>query len=187
VVIPSRLHQGKIMKDKLVQDIMVPLEEYPCVPESHTLRDAIIEMGVQILRKRQATLPRVVLVFDDSHRELLGMLRRRDIMRGLEPSFLVSGSLEYRRKLFEVEIDPNLSELSYEKMIARIRQRAELPVRDFMVPIKATIRFDDHLLKAMYEMVQRNTSLLPVLKEGRVVGVMRSVDVLGELAQIVSS
>ena len=175
------------MKDKLVQEIMVPLEEYPCVAETHTLRDAILEMGVQILRKKHATLPRVVLVFDGSRHELLGVLRRRDIMRGLEPRFLVSGSLDYRRKLFEVEIDPNLSELSHDKTIARVRQRAELPVREFMVPIKATINYNDHLLKAMYEMVEQNTSLLPVLKDDRVVGVMRSVDVLAELAQIVDS
>jgi len=112
------------MKDKRVQEIMVPLEEYPCVAETQTLREAIREMGVQILRKKHATLPRVVLVFDDGHRELLGLLRRRDIMRGLEPRFLVSGSLDYRRKLFEVEIDPNPSELSHERLIARVRQRA---------------------------------------------------------------
>lgn len=176
------------MNDKLVQDIMVPLEEYPCIPETHTLRRAIEDMGkVQILRKKQASLPRTALVFDQGFSELLGMLRRRDIMRGLEPRFLVGGSLEYRRKLFDVEIDPNLAELSYEKMIARMRERANRLVREFMIPIKATIDYDDHIMKAIYEMVDRNTSLLPVLKDGSVVGVVRSVDVLGELALILGS
>ena len=85
------------MKEKLVRDILVPLEEYPCVPDTHTLRQAIEEMGkVQILRKKQASLPRTALVFDESFSDLLGKLRRRDIMRGLEPEFLVTGSLEYR-------------------------------------------------------------------------------------------
>lgn len=175
------------MKDTLVRDIMVPLEEYPCIPATHTLRDAIVEMGVQILRKRQATLPRVVLVFDEHFVELLGMLRRRDIMRGLEPEFLRSGSLEYRRKLFNVDIDPNLSELPYDKFVAGIRRRADLPVGNFMIPIKATINYDDHIMKAVYEMVDQNTSLLPVLKDGNIVGVVRSVDVLAEIALIVSS
>lgn len=111
----------------------------------------------------------------------------QDIMRGLEPRFLVSGSLEYRRKLFDVEIDPNLAELSYEKMIARMRERADRPVREFMIPIKATIDHDDHIMKVIYEMVDRNTSLLPVLKDGSVDGVVRSVDVLNEIALIISS
>jgi CBS domain-containing protein len=175
------------MIDKFVQDIMVPLEEYPCIPDALTLGDAVLEMTVQILRKKQLSLPRVALVFDDGFRDLLGMLRRRDVMRGLEPEFLVSGSLEYRRKLFDVEVDPNLSELTYDKMVAHIRKRANRPVREFMVPIKATTNYDDHIMKAIYEMVHQNTSLLPVLKDKAVVGVVRSVDVLGEIALILSS
>ena len=93
------------MNKMFVQDIMVPLEEYPCIPETLTLRDAIMAMAVQLLRKGQMSLPRVALVFDDGFSDLLGLLRRRDIMRGLEPRFLVGGSLEYRQKLFDVEID----------------------------------------------------------------------------------
>ncbi len=175
------------MNKKLVQDIMVPLEEYPCIPEMLTLRNAISEMAVQILRKGQLTLPRMALVFDEDFTDLLGLLRRRDIMRGLEPRFLVSGSLKYRRKLFEVEIDPNLSELSYDKVIARIRKRADRLVRDFMIPIKATVNYNDHIMKAMSEMVDQNVSVIPVLKGNSVVGVVRSVEVLSETALIISS
>ena len=174
------------MNETLVRDIMVPVDKYPCIPHTLSLRDAIEEMAVQILAKKQLSLPRVVLVFDDDFSELLGMLRRRDIMRGLEPRFLVSGSLEYQRKLFNVEIDPNLAELSFEKMIAHIRKRANRPVGEFMIPIKATISHDDHLTKAIYEMVDQNTSLLPVLKDDKIVGVVRSVDVLSEIALIVA-
>ena len=65
------------MNETRVQDIMVPLEEYPCIPDTLTLSDAIDEMAVQILRMKQASLPRVVLVFDDDFVKLLGMLRRR--------------------------------------------------------------------------------------------------------------
>jgi CBS domain containing-hemolysin-like protein len=176
------------MNETLVRDIMVPLEEYPCIPETHTLRQAIEEMGkAQILRRQQASLPRVALVFDTGLCNLLGMLRRRDIMRGLEPRFLVPKSLEYRRKLFDVETDPNLPELSYDKIIAGIRKRADRRVKEFMIPIKATIGYDDHLMKAICEMVDQNTSLLPVLNNDGIVGVVRSVDVLNEIALIIGS
>jgi CBS domain-containing protein len=176
------------MNDKPVHEIMVPLAEYPCISEVHTLREAIEEMTkVQILRRQQATLARVALVFDRGYRELLGTLRRRDIMRGLEPRFLLSGSMEYERRLFAVEVDPNLAELSSDKIIARMRQRADRAACDFMMPITATIGYDDHLMKAIYEMVDQNTSLLPVLKEGTVVGVVRSVDVLNEIALILNA
>jgi CBS-domain-containing membrane protein len=175
------------MNDKPIHRIMVPLEEYPCIPDTLTLGSAILEMAVQILRRKQLSLPRVALVFDENFSELLGMLRRRDIMRGLEPKFLLSGSMEYGRKLFDVQVDPNLAEISSDKIVAHMRQRADRPVRDFMIPIPATIDYDDHLMKAIYEMVDRNTSLLPVLKDGKVVGVVRSVDVLQEVALILQS
>src|SRR5208283_856972 len=99
------------MNDKPVREIMVPLDKYPCIANTDTLRQAIdAMMKVQILRQQQATLARVALVFDRDFRELLGMLRRRDIMRGLEPKFLLSGSMQYGRKLFDVQVDPNLAE-----------------------------------------------------------------------------
>jgi len=170
-----------------VRDIMVPLEKYPCIAETLTLRDAISELAIQITRKGQLSLPRVALVFDDGFSDLLGLLRRRDIMRGLEPRFLVGGSLKYQRKLFDVEIDPNLSELSYDKTIARMRKRADRLVKEFMIPIKATIDHDDHIMKAMNEMVDQNISLLPVLEDDSIVGVVRSVDVLSEISLIIGS
>ena len=176
---------GRKVIDKRIQDVMVPLEEYPCIPETLTLRDAIIEMGMQILRTQLPSLPRVVLVFNDNDTRLLGILRRRDIMRGLEPRFMLSGSLNYRRKLFNVEVDPNLSELSHEKTLEGMRRRANRLVKDYMLPIKATIDYNDHVTTAVYEMVDQNVSLLPVMKNGNVVGVVRSVDVLSEIALVI--
>ncbi|MHC4272370.1 MAG: CBS domain-containing protein [Planctomycetota bacterium] len=125
------------MKDKFVGDIMVPVEEYPCIPDTLTIGDAVVEMTVQILRTKHLSLPRVALVFDEDFKDLRGVLRRRDIMRGLEPRFLITGSLGYRDKLFNVDIDPNLSELSYDKITAGLRNRAKRLVGDFMIPIRA--------------------------------------------------
>jgi hypothetical protein len=42
-------------------------------------------------------------------------------------------------------------------------------------------------MKAIYEMVTMNTSLLPVLKDDNVVGVLRSVEVLNAIAAIIQS
>jgi len=173
------------MKDKTVQDIMVPVEEYPCIPDTLTIGDAVVEMTVQILRTKHLSLPRVALVFDEDFADLRGMLRRRDIMRGLEPGFLISGSLGYAEKLFNVDVDPNLSELSHDKIVASLRQRSKRLVRDFMIPIPATINHDDHIMKAVCEMVDRDTSLLPVLEGPNVIGVVRSVDVLSEIALVI--
>ena len=51
-----------------------------------------------------------------------------------------------------------------------------------MTGIVATINHDDHFMKAMDTMVEYNTSILPVLKDGKVVGVLRSIDLLHQIA-----
>jgi predicted transcriptional regulator len=98
---------------------------------------------------------------------------------------LSSKPMEYRKKLFDVRVDPNLAELSYDKVLDGLHKRADRPVSDVMLPIVATVDYNDHIMKVIYEMVDNNLSLLPVLKGGRVVGVVRSVDVLHEVAGIV--
>jgi predicted transcriptional regulator len=114
----------------------------------------------------------------------VGILRRRDIMRGLLPRFLVSERMEYQKKPFDVAVDPNLSELPFDRFVKSIRQQAMRPVREVTQPVTATLRPDDHLMKAVYEMVSLNQSLIPVVQEGRVLGVIRSVDVFHELAEL---
>jgi len=171
------------MDMKRAGDLMVPLDQYPHLPYWFTLRQAIAEMDKSEIDVRgRRSQPRVVLVFNEKY-QLLGMARRRDILRGLEPKFMIANALDYREKLFDVQVDPNLSEMSYEKLLEGFRQRAERPVSEVMQPIAATVLQDDHIAKIVNEMVSHNTSLLPVLSDQRVVGVVRSVDVLHELAQ----
>ena len=168
--------------------IMIPLARYPRIEQTATLRQAIALMeGCQIVnRDGSRSAPRVLLVFGPADR-LLGILRRRDIMRGLEPRFLVGGQPGYPRKLFDVKVDPNLSEVSYDHALGGIRRRAERRVSEVMIPIAVTINADDHLMKAMNEMVENNCSLLPVIDQGRVVGVLRSLDVLHEISDMIQS
>jgi predicted transcriptional regulator len=40
-------------------------------------------------------------------------------------------------------------------------------------------------MKVIYEMVSNNLSLMPVMKEGRIIGVVRSVDVFHEIAELI--
>ena len=115
----------------------------------------------------------------------MGMARRRDILRGLEPDFLLHKPLEQRKNLFLLETDPDISELNYEKIIQGIKAQSERTVMDIMQPIVATVRHDDHITKVMYELVFHNVALLPVVRDGEVAGVVRSVDVFSKMARIV--
>lgn len=173
------------MEIKRAGDVMIPLEKYPHIPYWFTIRQAIAEMETSELEYAgRKSVPRVVLIFDEKY-QLMGIVRRRDLLRGLEPKFLQSESLEYRKKLFDVKADPDLFLLSSDKLIKGIREQAERPVKDVMLPIATTVDFEDNLIKLIYELGGHNISFVPVMQQGKVVGVVRSVDVLHEVAKIV--
>jgi CBS-domain-containing membrane protein len=168
------------MKLKTAGELMIPLDKYPHLPYWFTLRQAMAEMEQSEFDvDGRKSLPRVVLVFDERY-QLLGIVRRRDILRGLEPSFLsqpVDG--------FSDLLDQNLVGLSFDKLAEGIRERAERLVREVMMPIRATADHDDHVMKLIYMMVANDLHLLPVLRDGSVAGVVRTVDVFHEVAKLV--
>jgi len=174
------------MPTRRVGEIMIPIERFPSVTDSSTLKDAIrVIEEAQLEVDRKKSLPRVLLVFD-AIGVMVGYVRRRDIMRGLEPQSYVPRPLDYRKKPFEVGLDPNLSELTYDRVVKSIVQQADRPITDVMRPNDILIDADDHCVKAMYEMVAYDLSHLPVISKGELVGVVRSVDVFHELAQLVT-
>ncbi|MBN2225933.1 MAG: CBS domain-containing protein [candidate division Zixibacteria bacterium] len=173
------------MTSKRAGDLMIPLEQYPHIPHWFTLRQAIAELQNSVIEiEGKQSLPRALLVFDEKY-DLLGIVRRRDILRGLEPKFMRTMSHPHRKQLFDVEADPDLTVLTSGRVANAVRELAETPISDVMQPITATVNYDDHITKAIYKMITRDQNLLPVLKDNKVVGVIRSVDVFNEIARIV--
>jgi CBS-domain-containing membrane protein len=114
----------------------------------------------------------------------LGMVRRRDLLRGLEPDFLAN-AFRHNKQPFSVALDANLTELSSETIVSGLKSQAERPVSDVMNPVKAVAQADDHILKVVYTMTETNMSFLPVLEDGKVVGVVRTVELFHEIARLV--
>jgi CBS-domain-containing membrane protein len=167
-----------------VRDFMIPVDRYPSVRDNAPLREAVAVIeNAQLEVELRKSLPRALLVFDGIH-VLVGTVRRRDILRGLEPRFLVSQPLEYRRKLFDVAVDPNLAELSFDRVIQGIREQADRPVSDVMQPLQSILSADDHLMKAVWEMVSYDLTLIPVVEGKSLVGVLRSVDAFHQVARL---
>jgi len=168
-----------------VVDIMIPLEDYPKVDQKATLRDAIRVMETaELAVGGRKSLPRVLLICSQEG-TLMGHVRRRDVLHGLEPRFLDSEPLKYPRKPFDVQFDPHLSDFSAERMIEGVRARAGRPITEVMRPIKGALDCNDTVISALYEMTSLGVPLLPVERDGHVVGLVRSVEVFHELAQLV--
>jgi len=171
------------MISKRAADIMIPLEKYPHIPHWFTMRQAVAEIeNSEIEINGRRSLPRALLVFDERY-QLLGVVRRRDILRGLEPRF-GQGVPKSQRQAFDVEVDPALMELSFAQNPEAFREQAEKPISTVTKPIPNIVDHEDHLAKLVHIMVIEDLHLLPVVKDGRVVGVVRSADVFHEVAKV---
>jgi CBS-domain-containing membrane protein len=162
----------EIMADlKRVGELMIPMEKYPHIPFWFTLRQAMAEMEHSELEiNGRKSLPRYILVFDEKYR-LMGLVRDKTV--------------EERRGMFNLQTDPHLWEISLDKIMDGTKSRAERQVSEIMRPIEQTVDYNDHVFRVIYEMNVNRISLLPVLKDGRVIGVIRTVDVFHEVARFV--
>ena len=172
------------METKRAGDIMIPLNKYPHIPHWFTVRQAVAELEKSALEIRgRNSLPRALLVFDEKYR-LMGIVRRRDILAGLEPNFLHHLSVHSELSPLELDVDPNLAEVTSDTLSQAMQKQAEMVISEVMQPIAASVASDDHLVKVCHVMIERDLNLVPVLKDERVVGVVRSVDVFHEIANI---
>lgn len=180
------VNDPKRLETMRVRDIMIPLDKYPSLKTTATLRDAIKLMeSFQIEFGGRSSLPRAILIFDYDG-SFCGCIRRRDILRGLEPKFLVSEPIRYRMKLFDINLDPNLFEMANRHVARGMTEQAFRPVTDVMRPIEARLSPDDHIMKAAYEMVVYGLNLIPVMeRKKQVIGVVRSVEILSEISKLV--
>lgn len=179
----DRQSGGKEMRR--VGEIMIPLKDYPHLPVWSSMLEAIEMMhSAQLEVRGRKSLPRIILLFDLDG-SISGTVRRRDLLRGMEPQFLLGQSIQQRIKVFDIQVDPHLSELWPDRWVEGIREQVDRPVTDVMRPIEKTIDADELVMNAVYEMVKHELILLPVLDEGKVVGVIRTVDVFHEIAELV--
>jgi CBS-domain-containing membrane protein len=172
------------METKKAGEIMVPLDRYPHIPYWFTIRQTIAEMETaEISKGGKTSIPRVLLVFDEAYR-LMGFVRRRDILRGLLPSFFAE-SKSHLSSMFDLEVDPNLSEVFSGDGADQMRELAEKQVSSIMNPIVHIVDHEDHLLKVIHDIVVNNYYMLPVSKDGKIVGVIRTMDAMHHIASVV--
>jgi len=152
---------------------MIPLDAYPHVPYWFTLRQALIVfLKAKLNIEGTKSLPRAILIFDKEYK-MLGMVRRRDIFRGLGAESLQEKS----EKLQSPEY--------VEKVVDGIKERSSKQLLDVMIPVKQTAEYNEYITDAIHKMVDNEVSILPVMKDDKVIGVVRSVEMLDEISALV--
>jgi CBS domain-containing protein len=156
--------------DKTVKDSTILLERYPHIQETQTLHD-----GVQVIQsfthgENNRLKYSELLVINDQN-QLVGRLTLQDILQGLDKRLVaVPKAKGFEGKGAEY---PNLAILWEESFYLECSQKASRPIRDFMSPAKRYVKGSDSLLKALSMMLYTHETLLPVVEEKRVIGVIR--------------
>ena len=168
---------------KTARDVMVGLDKYPHALDTQTLKEAVVLLDqAQIDFGGHTSMPRVLLVFDADN-QLVGMARRRDIMRGLEPEFHHDLGESHPEAHFTTEIDPNLSDLAGAEDPERLRAKLEKPLSEVVCELPGRVGVDDSLMKVVRELVGNNTHIAAVLDDSQGVGVVRSLDLLRAITE----
>ena len=162
--------------DQKVKDIMIPLEDYPHIPHWFTLRQAMAIIREAAVKCEGAFEPRAMLVFDDKY-QLMGILTIRDIITGLEPRVLQEAGLS--------ELNPNLTVFKGDFLGPNLKEHSQRLVSEVMSPIKATVDGNAPIFEPLYPMIKENIGLMPVIRAGKVAGMIRFSDLFNEIAQVV--
>ncbi|MEN3039497.1 MAG: CBS domain-containing protein [Candidatus Kryptonium sp.] len=168
-----------MLRSKKVKDLMVPLKEYPSVKENQNLKEAFI-----ILRKNfeEGKGYRSILVVDDKN-QLRGVLSMIDLIKAVEPRFLKLSKPAGYQGL--IQDDSTLSILWEDLFLEECQKVAQKPIKEILMPIKATVTPNDSLTKAAFLLVSTDSRILPVIDDGKIIGVIRLVDIFKEITDIV--
>ncbi len=160
-----------------VRDILIPLGEFPHLPQSATVREAYA------LLHRQHTSGgwryRHLMVFD-AGQTLVGIVSLRDLLCALMPPYLKTNlASHYAGPLPD---DAVLSEVWQQSFQTQCEYLADAPVSRYMAQVQDTVQAGAPLTRAAYLMVAHRVDMLPVLEGDVVVGVVRIVDVFNQAA-----
>ncbi len=172
------------MLTKKAEEIMIPLHQYPNIPKWFTIRQAIqLIQHSEIVSNGRKSLPRAVLVTDEDNK-IVGMIRRRDILRSLEPRGFFGRHVHHPELFGAVQINLDLIEAVFDHFCSRCIKQAEEKIEKYMVPIEHTVNHDDHIMKIIYLIDTTGVSMFPVVKNNEVIGVVRTVEVLNQIAKM---
>ncbi|SFH43280.1 CBS domain-containing protein [Desulfotomaculum arcticum] len=155
--------------EKRVTDIMIPLRSYKIISKSCKIEDAVkVLYRAYSQRTKGGAGHRSVIVCDD-YGNPVGLITFRSVLQALEPFFAKAQNLSV----------PVFWEGLFSE---RCRSEAVKSVEEIMHPISLiTLDANDTLIKAAHAMIKHKLGTLPVIKNNRIVGMVRVNEVFEEV------
>jgi predicted transcriptional regulator len=175
------------MKEKIVKDLMIPLDDCAVVNEEATLRDAVLALD-----EAQARIPadrhphRAVLVADPAGR-IVGKIGQLAYLKGLESRLNVLGDLgTLTRAGVSSELISSMVDHSrdLQDTLEEICANAgSIRVKEVMHPITESVEESCSLREAVRRIVEWQQLSLLVTRDAKVVGLLRLSDLFETVAR----
>ncbi len=154
----------------VVRDHTIPLDHYPHLNETKTLRDAAKEIHSFTTDSKDRLRYSEALVVNNQN-QLVGRITMIDILQGLAPQLIESTKVaKFEGKSADF---PNLALLVEDNFFKECSLRWTKPVSSFMSPVEHTISANTHLLEALLMMLNTKDFNLPVVEDDMIIGVIR--------------
>ena len=183
------------MKRTAVKDVMVPVSEYATIPEEASLYEAVTALEKTqegVGQKPDVCLHRAILV-SNNNSQIVGKLSQLDVLKALEPRYMKMGKSEsLSRSGFSDEfIKSTLEQFSFwnRPIEDMCRQSLGLKVKNFMYALDdgEYVKESAFLDEAAHLFVVGHHHSLLVNRGEEIVGILRLVDVFGEIDQAIKA
>jgi CBS domain-containing protein len=154
----------------VVRDLVIPLKDFPHLKESQTLHDAVGEL-ISYTCGEYGRIRYAELLILNERNQLSGRVTLQNILLSLDPRLKEASKVKGFEGKGAGFLD--LVVLWEDSFFIECRKWSQIQIKDLMTTIKYTVKGSDPVLKALAIMTNTNISVLPVLDEGRVIGVIR--------------
>ncbi|KJS01396.1 MAG: hypothetical protein VR68_05185 [Peptococcaceae bacterium BRH_c4a] len=162
--------------EKSVKDIMIPIEKFPTIPAGSSVKEVL-----GVLRKAMESGNNATLLVMENN-TLAGILSFREILQAVNPVVFKEGIYRGWSVTEELSVPLFLNGFFTEKC----REISNLEVRDVMRPANQFLNLKDTLMKALHAFVTNGFEAVPVWQDGRIVGMVGPMEVIGEMAAILT-
>lgn len=168
---------------------MLPISSYPFIHKWLSIREAIAALATSSIQLKDGHVitPRYLLVHDENE-QLVGVLARRSLLRGLTPQLEM---VERARETVETKwMHPSEQQLDIPFTFRWLSlfgdaalAHAQNPVESITAPIRASVHPRDEISLVVATMLQHGVDLLPVIEDRKPVGVILMTEVFDTVAE----
>lgn len=172
------------MSLKKVEEVMIPISEYPVIYGADSLNEAIIMLKANYAKDKGH---RSLMVFCkvqkvQGEEKLIGIITVGDIIRAMKK---ITKSYDVKEMMSIA-----MSFSGYDKSVRSQQEKImkegySIKVRDNMRPlVQAFVQSDQPLSEAIQVMMTNNVHVVPVFTGKKAVGVLRAIDILDVIGDV---